>query len=104
MKTLRRWFIDILLRRYMADFIIPDEKKDVSDGKLFSALRDVYNSQHLIEVLNVRVANATRRNLYVNNMEENSFWRGQIFAYRWLVTEAERMQEQDKTEENGANT
>ena len=89
MKTIRRWFITLVLKYYLDDFVSPKEDKELSDGQKASALTDVYKSEHLREFLSIRTENLIRRNLSASNMEESAFYRGQILVLRWLVKSAE---------------
>jgi hypothetical protein len=85
---IKRWFINLVLRHYLEGFVDPKEGYEISDGKKSAALTDVYNSSELGELINIRVANLIRRNLYATT-EEGLVYKGQIIFARWLVKSAE---------------
>lgn len=93
MQRIRRWIANWVLKAYLDDFSSPPEDKEITEGQKASALKAVYNSKNLRDFLMIRVANLIRRNLYASNIEESSFYRGQILALRWLVRSSEEWHE-----------
>lgn len=99
MKKIRLWLINLVLKHYLVDFSIPSSERQVSDGEWAEAMNEMYTSEAINKVVTIRVANLIRQNLYVTSMDESAFFRGQIFALRWLQKASQRWHDEQKRDE-----
>lgn len=77
-----------LLSRFLLRGFSPSEH-ELPEGMYAAAMRDVSVSEPLQQYLNMMVTNLIRRHLYVKDMNESSWYLGQIVAVRKIIKDAE---------------
>jgi hypothetical protein len=83
-RTILRLLTRLLLRGF------EEPKKDMSPGEWEAAMRDISVSEPFNKYMGFLIANLIRRHLYVKDMNEGSWYLGQISALRKIQKDAER--------------
>lgn len=76
-----------IVRKYLKEFVVLE--RELSEGEYSAAMNTLVVDKSLQKLLNITLSNLIRRHLYIKDMNEGSWYLGQIAALRKLQTDAE---------------